>query len=818
VAKKTALELSQKEGQRQALDLARVGTSVAIGALLALAVGSFVQAFTVWREDAANVQVDALRERVVRELGRHVAQRQGELAKALEDPEIRLALATPDVAGFERATARLKQLMSEAVRIEFYAPGLNELLEADLATFGYARANILAEARSGGGLARAQAHKDEHGTWLLALSQVAREGDRILAWSYVTLPPGPVLEVFGGESLAYGRIELRQGALSGSSLTAIGGRATADSDEQQFVIPQSIFNVVTQHAELFKVGSVVPPLDVRSPIGLAIAGLVLVGIAIGLMGWRRRAPAAAGADEAGAAKPAVPPGQSFKQKLAKLAGQADGATAAESDEAVMPVALPSAPTRAPAAKPASAPSGAGAVAIDRSIFRAYDIRGVVGKTLTPEVARAIGQAVGTLIKERGLREAVVGRDGRLSGPELAAALITGLRSTGCDVIDIGQVPTPVVYFATFHLNTGSGVMVTGSHNPPDYNGFKIMVGGETLAEEQIQDIYGRIAEGRLASGPQGGLQVMSVSGDYIERIVGDVQVERRLKLVVDAGNGIAGAFAPQVLEGIGCEVVPLHCEVDGTFPNHHPDPSDPANLQDLIVSVKRMQADLGLAFDGDGDRLGVVTASGEIIYPDRLLMLFATDVLDRNPGAAIIYDVKCTGHLQDVILRHGGSPIMWKTGHSLIKAKMREEDAELAGEMSGHFFFRERWFGFDDGIYAAARLCEILGASDRTPQAVFDDLPKGVSTPELKVAMEEGAHYAFIGRFKEKASFPGARVSTIDGIRADYPDGWGLVRCSNTTPSLVLRFDANDSKALNRIQDTFRAQILAVDPSLKLPF
>jgi phosphomannomutase/phosphoglucomutase len=311
---------------------------------------------------------------------------------------------------------------------------------------------------------------------------------------------------------------------------------------------------------------------------------------------------------------------------------------------------------------------------------------------------------------------------------------------------------------------------------------------------------------------------MDVGTEYIDRITGDVQVERKLKVVVDAGNGIAGAFAPKVLQGIGCEVEEIYCEVDGGFPNHHPDPSDPANLRDLILAVKQVGADLGLAFDGDGDRLGVVTAGGEIIYPDRLLMLFAIDVLNRNPGAAVIYDVKCTGHLQDVILRHGGSPMMWKTGHSLIKAKMREEDAELAGEMSGHFFFRERWFGFDDGIYAAARLAEILGASDRKPQEVFDELPKGVSTPELKIPMEEGQHYAFIARFREKATFPGARTSTIDGVRADYPDGWGLTRASNTTPSLVLRFDADSDAALLRIQNTFREQLLLIEPSLKLPF
>ncbi len=346
--------------------------------------------------------------------------------------------------------------------------------------------------------------------------------------------------------------------------------------------------------------------------------------------------------------------------------------------------------------------------MDPGIFRAYDVRGVVGQTLNSDVARALGQSIGTLMGEKGLREIVVGRDGRLSGPELAGALAEGLREAGIDVIDIGAVPTPVVYYATYRFNTGCGVAVTGSHNPPDYNGFKIVVGGETLSEGAIQDLYQRIASGALASGGGGGLRQVDVAPDYIEKIVSDVLAERRLKVVVDCGNGIPGAIAPQVLEGVGCEVIPLYCDVDGSFPNHHPDPSDPANLEDLILAVRQTGADLGVAFDGDGDRLGVVTRAGEIIYPDRLLMLFARDVLSRQPGATIIYDVKCTSHLKGQILDAGGSPLMWRTGHSLIKAKMRETAAELAGEMSGHFFFKERWYGFDDGIYAAARLLEIL--------------------------------------------------------------------------------------------------------------
>ncbi len=344
-----------------------------------------------------------------------------------------------------------------------------------------------------------------------------------------------------------------------------------------------------------------------------------------------------------------------------------------------------------------------------------------------------------------------------------------------------------------------------------------MVGGHTLAEDAIQEVFARIVEGRLAHG-NGGVSSVDVKAEYIERIVSDVQATRRLKVVVDAGNGIAGPFAPAVLDGIGCEVMPLYCDVDGRFPNHHPDPSDLHNLNDLKIAIKQYHADIGLAFDGDGDRLGVVTRTGEVIYPDRLLMLFAEDVLTRNPGAAIIYDVKCTGQLSEHILRNGGSPVMWKTGHSLIKAKMREEDSALAGEMSGHFFFGERWYGFDDGIYAAARLMEILAQRDGTPEEVFATLPKGVSTPELKIPMPEGEHYAFVERFREKAKFPGAKVTTIDGVRADYKDGFGLVRCSNTTPMLVLRFDALNKIGLDRIQDSFRSQLLAVDPSLNLPF
>jgi phosphomannomutase/phosphoglucomutase len=488
--------------------------------------------------------------------------------------------------------------------------------------------------------------------------------------------------------------------------------------------------------------------------------------------------------------------------------------------AAPPIPKPETPVKIAATAAVAPPAASHEDTIpDRGIFRAYDIRGVVGQTLTEGVAHQLGRAIGSAVRDKELSEIVVGRDGRLSGPELSGALIDGLRAAGVDVIDIGAVPTPVSYFAAYQLNTGSCVSVTGSHNPPDYNGFKIVIGGETLAEDAIQDLYQRIVDGRLAEG-HGSLRQYEVLPEYIERIASDIQTGRALKVVVDCGNGIAGDTAPGVVQAIGCEPIPLYCDVDGTFPNHHPDPSEPKNLADLILMVQKTGADVGLAFDGDGDRLGVVTKDGEIIYPDRVLMLFAQDVLTRNPGATILYDVKCTGHLQPLILQAGGSPLMWKTGHSLIKAKMKETGAQLAGEMSGHFFFRERWYGFDDGVYAAARLLEILAddPEGRSPEEIFATLPKGVSTPELHIQMQEGQNHPFIARFRERAQFDGARITTIDGLRADWSDGWGLVRASNTTPVLVLRFDADNPTALKRIQDAFRAQILACDSSLTLPF
>lgn len=455
--------------------------------------------------------------------------------------------------------------------------------------------------------------------------------------------------------------------------------------------------------------------------------------------------------------------------------------------------------------------------IPEEIFKAYDIRGIVGKTLTPEIVEAVGHAVGSEAVARRQTQICIGYDGRLSGPELAAALSRGIRKAGIHVIELGMVATPLVYFAAHHLNTGCGVMVTGSHNPPEYNGLKMVLAGETLSGAAIQGLRARIVAGELFAGT-GSVSSYDIAPEYIARIASDIKLARPMKIVVDCGNGVAGNIAGKLYRALGCEVDELFCEVDGRFPNHHPDPSVPENLRDLIAALKTGDAELGLAFDGDGDRLGVVTKGGQIIYPDRQLMLFAADVLSRAPGATIIYDIKSTRNLQPWISQHGGEPLLWKTGHSLVKAKMRETGAALAGEMSGHVFFKERWYGFDDGLYTGARLLEILSRADN-PSAVLNDLPDSVSTPEQHIKMREGEPHALLARLAQEAKFDGAdRVISIDGLRVEYPDGFGLMRPSNTTPVIVLRFEADNAAALRRIQEQFRAILLAAAPHAELPF
>ncbi len=456
-------------------------------------------------------------------------------------------------------------------------------------------------------------------------------------------------------------------------------------------------------------------------------------------------------------------------------------------------------------------------ALPAEIFKAYDIRGIVGKTLTPKIVELIGHALGSEARTRRQTDIVIGRDGRHSGAELAVALARGIQRSGINVIDLGQVATPMTYFAAYHLGCQSAAMVTGSHNPPDYNGIKMVLAGETLFGDSIQRLRLRIENHDFSHGNGGYLQ-HDIAEAYLQRIASQIKLARSLHIAIDAGNGIAGAFAPALFRALGCTVDELYCDVDGDFPHHHPDPSVPANLADLIAHLKTGKAEIGLAFDGDGDRLGVVTKAGQIIFPDRQLMLFADDVLSRNPGATIIYDVKSTRNLDKWISDRGGKPLLWKSGHSLMKAKMAETGALLAGELSGHIFFKERWYGFDDGLYAGARLLEYL-SHQADIDACLNNLPDSVCTPEIKIEMQEDEAHRFVAKLRETALFEGAnRVIDIDGLRIEYPDGFGLVRASNTTPTVIFRFEADSPEAMARIQAAIGAVVSAAVPGVTFTF
>ncbi|MEN4953576.1 phosphomannomutase/phosphoglucomutase [Stenotrophomonas sp. TWI819] len=743
-----------------------------------------------WRQAAVGDALEQSRDRVVEGLQTALTGQLGKLAKVLKTERVATALASGNAQG---AAVAIREGWPGVEDVQILTADLDAAY-ADPKAFGYSRLALLeaaiADDKPVGRVVR------DAGGQRLGLAAAVELGPQGAAVVYVRQPLLRLTGIFNQIAVpGDGYLALRQGS---HNVVEQGSRGLSGGAE-------ALARPIGRSG--LRLSAAVPDIE-PGPLGLgaissAIVAVLLLLIAVLLVLGKGKVPLPR---RRGAADSGADAGPTLSESLAQVPLAV--AAVESNDETAATSPPPSVPGETVAAE----------------IFRAYDIRGIVGRELTPKVAALIGQAIGSVLQVQGLRDIVVGRDGRLSGPELTAGLIEGLRRAGCNVTDIGLAPTPVVYFASYHLRAGSCVAVTGSHNPPDYNGFKIVVGGETLSGDAITELYHRIRDGQLHVAPEpGSFQTREVNANYIQRIADDVQLDRPLKVVADAGNGVAGELAQPLLEAIGAEVIPLYCDVDGTFPNHHPDPSDPHNLEDLIQTVKRFDADIGLAFDGDGDRLGVVTREGRIIYADRLLMLFAADVLMRNPGALVIYDVKCSGKLSDYVLRNGGSPLMWKTGHSLMKAKMRETDAELAGEMSGHFFFKERWFGFDDGLYAAARLLEILAQREESPSEVLDELPDSVSTPELKVPVDAGTPHALVSLFVssvqvEDSPFAGARLSTIDGLRADFPDGWGLVRASNTTPVLVLRFEADDEAALERIKALFRAQLQPLLPGVDLGF
>ena len=692
----------------------------------------------------------------------------------------------------------------------FETTALDKLHGDELGPFGYATLDMLMTARERA-LAPMQLHGKGEGSYVALAARIDEDSSE-MAYLFVKLKPEAITGVFTSVLPDQGAFALDQ--YNGRfNPTRISNLSTAPKPSERIMwlrVPGSLFRVGVVQAN--RVSTL---MDTLRPV-LFVLGLLLFVLGVMLKIRPYKPPVEAEVSD----EPAVA-GQALVADDSPDGVDSDPESSDDPDDSdtyIQPAAheLPDLGlTLEKPVMPHSKPVPP--VELVESIFRAYDIRGIVGETLDAEVARQVGQVIGTLTLEQDASPVIVARDGRDSGPDLVEGMVRGIASTGCDVVDIGAVPTGVLYFAAYELGNGTGVMITGSHNPPEYNGIKMLIGGVTLAGDQITALYQRIISGDVRVG-KGNVSRENMLGQYRERISGDIQLARPLKVVADCGNGIGGVCAADILRDIGAEVIPLFDEVDGNFPNHHPDPSEPKNLHDLIESVKLMDADIGVAFDGDADRLGVVTADGEIIYSDRLMMLFVKDVLSREPGGTIIYDVKCTGHLHRVIEVAGGKAMMYKTGHSLIKNKMKEVDAPFAGEMSGHFFFKERWYGFDCGIYAAARLLEILAADERSPTEVLTSLPNSVSTPELKVHMQEGENHAFVTEFQEKAEFEDAMINTIDGVRADFDDGWGLVRASNTTPILVCRFDAENDLILQRIMNDFKTQMLAINDQLDLPF
>lgn len=714
-----------------------------------------------------------------------------QLKRTIDDAQVNelISMALSDPSKRANLESYLSGRIPELMEVQLYGPDLSELRGDRIHPYGYAVLDMLLKAS-----VETQASMQMHGSGedaYVAMAKLIGQPGNIEGFVFLKIKPEAVKNAFKSALPNTGAFALDQynGRFKATTISALGA---VPSDSEQVIwlrIPGSLFRIGVVQSNHISSST-----DILRPI-FFISGLILLALGIMLKFRPYTIPAVVEEAEEAEVEHNTPRKSLARQAAVDLP---DLGKTLESPNMTFSKTTPP-------------------VDLLESIFRAYDIRGVMGETLDSGVAFKVGQVVGSLTLEQDAGPVVVARDGRDSGPGLVQGMVEGITSTGCDVIDIGAVPTGVLYFAAYELSKGTGVMITGSHNPPNYNGFKLLIGGVTQSGDQITDIYRRIVSKNILEG-QGKIFSEPMLARYRKRIADDIQLDRPLRVVADCGNGIGGVCAADVLRDIGAQVMPLFDEVDGNFPNHHPDPSDPKNLIDLIGSVQTLGADLGVAFDGDADRLGVVTADGEIIYSDRLMMLFAPDVLSREPGSTIIYDVKCTGHLQHVIADAGGKPMMYKTGHSLIKNKMKEVDAPFAGEMSGHFFFKERWYGFDCGIYAAARLLEILAKDKRTPTEVLSSLPNSVSTPELKVEMQEGENHAFVEAFQKVASFEGAEITTIDGVRADYPDGWGLVRASNTTPILVCRFDADDQAALDRISHEFKRQMLVVNPELDLPF
>lgn len=773
--------------------------------------------YTATAEKERQEAVQAAATSVAATISREVRRETQALANLFDEAELASLLLSGDSTARTAKEGEIAASHDAVLRAWLVDVGSRSPDLASKPPLGYAAIEILRESEESGQAPAAEVllfgSEDQHILTVWRLNQGEKlAGHLVLALDVAMLPA-----IMSKQSIVDGYAELIQGIGGGKPLVLSRG---GDAGVRQGLASARVKVAGTPWRVAFWPGGRLAPPEplIELPdwaVPAAGSSVVLVIVLVVFVRQRGRARAAAAVAE-----------QAHEEKLAaaakKVAAKAASGSGTEQSDPASTDGVEAAYAgldEPPAPEGIVVEEEVGAMDMPAEIFRAYDIRGIVDEGLTANIVQQIGRAIGAEAYDRGQQTIVVGRDGRNSGPELQAALVEGLRAVGRDVIDVGRVPTPVLYFATHYLNTGSGVMVTGSHNPPEYNGLKIMLGGDTLFGDDIQALKKRAESGDFPKGT-GKVQSMEVVDEYVRRVCEDVPVAlgNSFRVVVDCGNGVAGEVAPKVLRALGHDVVELYCEVDGNFPNHHPDPSDPANLTYLIGTVKQENADLGFAFDGDGDRLGVVDPDGKIIWPDMQMMLFAKDVLSRNPGADIIFDVKCSSRLAKVIKQLGGNPVMWRTGHSYIKNKLKESGAPLAGEMSGHIFFQDRWYGFDDAIYSAARMLEILMAFKKSPAEVFARLPSGISTPELRIDMREGEQLSLVEKLVKSDAFSNGKRTTIDGLRVDFPDGWGLVRASNTTPSLVMRFEADNKEAMARIQGDFKKAVIALAPDLQLPF
>ncbi|MEW8368030.1 MAG: phosphomannomutase/phosphoglucomutase [Candidatus Thiodiazotropha taylori] len=781
-------------------------------------------------------QVQTIAEVLARGLSANIQQRTS-LVHGLANQEITAtALDMDEPEYLSQEQQRLAKLVPEALQVRLLPLGFSEPDTSATPNMGYASLLLLRQAEESSRTIAAEVHQFGTPHQHIAVASSVRdqlgEVKGVLHVAYPTQEFQSLLDALGSLS---GRIEWQQ-VIPGKPplmLAAKGGTATSKSQPDGVI---SIAGSIWQIAYWGSVGTVLDPVALG--MQAAPAAILFLLAAVLLMMLSGRMTKALKMDQASILSlvEALVVGRPPKSQSALLsdlqptfdvmehqireyrsnqAGKGASRTAATTGQTEMGISveegLPTVETAHEAT--ALAPK----VDISATIFRAYDIRGVVGETFSEDVVALLGQGFGSEVFERGHSAVVVGRDARNSSERLQSALIQGLQSSGRDVIDLGLVPTPLLHYAVHELDAECGAMITGSHNPSQYNGLKMIISGESPSSEAIQGLRRRIDADQLLVG-EGSFDSRDIIEDYIERVVSDVRMGQSLKVVVDCGNGAASVVAPELYRQLGCEVVELYCDVDGDFPNHHPDPGDPSNMADLQKAVVDHQAALGIAFDGDGDRIGLVDSSGKIIWPDRLLMYLAIDVLTREPGGDIIYDVKCTRHLANVVLSNGGRPLMWKSGHSMLKQKMKETHALLAGEYSGHIIFSERWFGFDDGIYTGARLLEILSLDYRTSAEVFAELPESLSTPEYVVRLEEGHAETVMEAIDLLPDIPNARMVKIDGLRAEFEQGWGLVRASNTSPALLFRFEAESEAELDKVKGVFRELVNKVDPQLELPF